>query len=196
MTDTVDQFLVVDRTRTTATGAITAVPAGYTLQSDGDGDAAWVNVPIGLAANFAEFRHDNSTDNAPIAIGAPFRFGSPAGPASAGTSITQLSSSQFQLGAIGTYRITWQASVTEAGQMSLAVSDSATPGTPVELANSIIGRATGTSQIVGNTFLTTAFVNARVELWNASGSAAALTPTPTAGGAANAWTNITFEQMA
>jgi hypothetical protein len=170
--------------------------------SGADGQGLWtlVSVPPPAAPiNFAEFLHNNTIDNAPIAIGAPFRFGgaTPAvGPASAGTTITQLSSSRFQLGAIGTYRVSWQATIDEPGQMSLALSDSATPGAPVEIPRSVRGRATGTSQIVGEVYITTAFVNARLELWNASGSPAALTPTPNGGGTLADWTNITITQTA
>jgi hypothetical protein len=193
-------YAVEVRIRDGATGLPIVPPAGYTFQSDGAGHGVWANVVIPVAppapiVNFAEFLHDNTTDNAPIAVGAPFRFGSAPGPASTGTTITQLSPSRFPLGPIGKYRVTWDASVTEAGQMALALSDLPVPAVPTEVARTRRGRATGTSQIIGNLFIQTTFANARLELWNSSGSAAALTPTPNAGGAAAAWTNITIQQV-
>jgi hypothetical protein len=194
-------YAVETRVRDGVTGLPIVPPAGYTFQSDGAGRGVWTNVVIPPAApapivNFAEFLHDNNTDNAPIANNAPFRFGSAPGPASTGTTITQLSSSRFQLGPVGKYRVTWQASVDEPGQMALAISDAPVPGVPALVLRTRAGRATGTSQISNNTFITTLFANARLELWNA-GSPAALTPTPFGGGggATPIWTNITIQQV-
>jgi hypothetical protein len=50
------------------------------------------------------------------------------------------------------------------------------------VANSVVGRATGTSQIVGMSLLTTTIVNSVLEVINPPGNSPALTITPVAGG--------------
>ena len=89
--------------------------------------------------------------------------------------ITRLTDSTFLLPTIGTYLIQFQASVTEAGQLMLRLN-----GSPV--ANSVVGRATGTSQIVGLSLITTTSPNSILEVINPPGNATALTLTPVAGG--------------
>ena len=83
--------------------------------------------------------------------------------------------SQFVLPDIGTYSITWQVSIAEAGQLVLVVNG-------VEDARTVVGRATGTSQIVGNTLLTTSTLNTTISVNNPSGNPVALTVSPMAGG--------------
>jgi hypothetical protein len=64
---------------------------------------------------------------------------------SGGTSITRSivnPTSSFVLSAIGSYQVMFQVSVNEAGQLDLTLD-----GT--ELLDTVVGRATGTSQIVG-----------------------------------------------
>ena len=51
-----------------------------------------------------------------------------------------------------------------------------------DLNDTVTGRATGTSQIVGMTVLTTTAVNSVLTVRNPAGNAAALTITPLAGG--------------
>ena len=53
----------------------------------------------------------------------------------------------------------------------------------MEIANSVVGRATGTSQIVGMSLVTTTAVNSKLTVRNPTGNSIALTLTPTAGGA-------------
>lgn len=92
-------------------------------------------------------------DNAAtVAVGASVEFPND-GPTS-GTIVRSggVSPSAFVLPAIGTYEITWQVSVTEAGQLILTLDSE---GGAIEQVDSVVGRATGTSQIVGNTFITT-----------------------------------------
>ena len=81
----------------------------------------------------------------------------------------------YVLPEIGTYSITWQVSIAEAGQLVLVVNG-------VEDARTLVGRATGTSQIIGNTLLTTSTLNTIVSLNNPSGNPVALTVSPIAGG--------------
>ena len=87
----------------------------------------------------------------------------------------------FILPAIGTYEITWQVSVDEAGQMALAFDDTGLGFTADP--NTVVGRATGTTQIVGMCFFTTSAINTKIQIQNFN-STAALTITPDAGTAA------------
>ena len=89
--------------------------------------------------------------------------------------ITRLNATQFLLPTIGTYLIQFQVSVTEAGQLMLELNGA-------EVANSVVGRATGTSQIVGLSLVTTTTANSILEVINPSGNSPALTITPVAGG--------------
>lgn len=89
--------------------------------------------------------------------------------------ITRLNSSMFLLPTIGTYLVQFQVSVTEAGQLMLRLN-----GEPI--ANSVVGRATGTSQIVGVSLVTTTSPNSILEVINPPGNSPALTITPLAGG--------------
>ena len=51
-----------------------------------------------------------------------------------------------------------------------------------DLAYTVVGRATGTSQIVGMAIVTTTTINSILTVRNPAGNAAALTITPLAGG--------------
>ena len=113
---------------------------------------------------------DNS---ATVAPGSDVHF-PPNGPI-ANTNIGRLGPSSFNLGPIGTYQILFQVSVTETGQLMLTLNGQ-------DLNDTVTGRATGTSQIVGMTVLTTTAVNSVLTVRNPAGNAAALTITPLAGG--------------
>lgn len=90
-------------------------------------------------------------------------------------SIIRLSPSSFQLTAIGTYQIMFQVSVTEAGQLDLTLNGA-------EQAYTTVGRATGISQIVGISLITTTSINSILTVRNPAGESTALTITPLAGG--------------
>jgi hypothetical protein len=77
---------------------------------------------------------------------------------------------------MGSYNVTFQVSVTEAGQLILTLDGA-------ELAYTVAGRATGASQIVGSAIVTTTAVNSVLTLRNPTGNTPALTITPSAGGA-------------
>lgn len=130
-----------------------------------------------------------SDNAATIAVGAAVLFPQD-GPASAG--ITRLSDGQFVLAEIGTYRVWWQVSVDEAGQLMLDL-DSGSGPAPV--ANSVAGRAIPTSQIVNQVLLTTTAVDSVLRVINPPGNPTALTITPIAGGthAVSAW--LIIEQL-
>lgn len=134
------------------------------------GETGSVTIGLEFADFFALMPGDNA---ATVALGAAVEFPQD-GPA-AGT-ITRVSATQFNLAAIGTYMVQFQVSVSEAGQLQLDLN-----GGPV--ANSVAGRATGTSQIVGISFITTSAINTVLRVINPAANPAALTITPLAGGA-------------
>ena len=77
---------------------------------------------------------------------------------------------------IGVYSVTFQVSVTEAGQLVLNLNGA-------ELPYTVVGRLTGTNQIVGNALVATTSVNSLLSVNNPLGESTALTITPSAGGA-------------
>ena len=129
--------------------------------------------PTGTLA-FADFFAMMPPDNpATIAAGSDITFPQN-GPTSA-SAITRISAATFNLAAVGIYQVMFQVSVSEAGQLVLTLN-----GT--EQAFTVVGRATGTSQIVGISLLTTSAPNSILTVRNPTGSAVALTITPIAGG--------------
>lgn len=143
---------------------------------------------IGSFAHFfALMPGDNS---ATVAVGGAVQF--PQSGPGGGGAITRSggsSPSVFQLAAIGSYEVTWQVSVSEAAQLMLKLNS-------VELASTVVGRATGTSQLVGSTIITTTAVNSLLEVINPSGNSAALTITPVAGGVHPVSATLTIKQLA
>jgi BclA C-terminal domain/Collagen triple helix repeat (20 copies) len=124
-------------------------------------------------SQYAEFYALMPADNAAtVGVGTAVQFPQ-AGPQNG--SITSLSASTFQLAAVGTYRVSFGVSVSEAGQLELRLNGTAVPYT-------VVGRATGTSQIVGESLVTTTTPNTVLEVINPAGNSNALTITPSAGG--------------
>ena len=124
---------------------------------------------------------DNS---ATVATGAAVAFPQD-GPASGSTLIARLGPTTFQLAAIGAYHVTFQVSVTEAGQLALTVNGS-------ELPYTVVGRATGTSQIVGVALVKTTSVNSVLSVVNPAGETTALTVTPLGGGTSPVSAHLTI----
>ena len=83
--------------------------------------------------------------------------------------------SSFNLTQIGAYQVLFQVGVNEAGQLILTLNGA-------DLAYTVVGRATGTSQIIGMTIVETTYVNSILTVRNPAGNAAELTITPLAGG--------------
>lgn len=130
--------------------------------------------PAGVIANFADFYAIMPPDNATtVAVGGDVDFPQD-GPNSSG-SITRTGPDTFSLIDVGTYLIMFQVSVTEAGQLVLTLNGQ-------ELPYTVVGRATGTSQIVGTSIITTTVATSILTVRNPSSEAAALTITPNAGG--------------
>jgi len=109
------------------------------------------------------------------------------GPTSA-TSIARTGSSTFNLAAIGTYQIMFQVSVTEAGQLILTLNGA-------DLAYTVVGRATGTSELAGMSLVTTSAINSILTVRNPAGNAAALTITPLAGGTRPVSANLVITRI-
>ena len=82
-----------------------------------------------------------------------------------------------------------QVSVDEPGQLELGLD-----GTP--LACTVVGRATGTSHLVGEFLITTSSVNDTLEVVNPAGNSTALTVTPLAGGTNPVSASLLIERVA
>jgi hypothetical protein len=151
-----------------------AGPAGATGPTGPTGPAG----PSGSSA-FAEFYALMPGDNAAtVAVGGSVQFPQN-GPTDGSSTITRLTASTFNLAAIGTYEVAFQVSVTEAGQLDLTLNSG---GGALEQANTVVGRATGTSQIWANTLIVTTVINTVLSVKNPAGESTALTITPLAGG--------------
>jgi len=129
-------------------------------------------------------------DNAAtVAAGAPVLFPR-SGPAAGG--IVGRKAAEFVLPSIGTYSVDFSVSVTEPGQLAIALDSG---DGMVELPYTVYGRATGTSQIAGDALVTTTAANSALELRNPAGNTPALTITPLAGGAQPAVASIVIKEL-
>ena len=130
--------------------------------------------PAGGVLSYADFYALMPPDNATtVAPGTDVSF--PEDGPNSGTDITRIDDDSFQLGPIGTYQVFFQVSVTEAGQLILTLNGADLPYT-------VVGRATGTSQIIGMALVETTSENSVLTVRNPDGTAEALTITPLAGG--------------
>jgi hypothetical protein len=132
---------------------------------------------------FALMPGDNA---ATVAAGAPVLFPQ-VGPTSGAGAPVAASSSTFTLPATGDYEVDCQVSVTEAGQLQLALGG-------VGLPNTVAGRATGTSQIVISTIIH-ATAGQVLSVINPAGNATALTITPIAGGTHSVSATLKIKQI-
>lgn len=140
---------------------------------------------LAYAYFFASMPADNP---ATVAVGGPVEF--PQDGAAKG--IVRVTASSFVLPAIGVYEVAWQVSVTESGQLGLALDSG---GGFVELAHTVSGRATGTSQLVGHVLIETTVVDSIVSLRNPNGGVSALTITPLAGGTSPVTAGLLIKQL-
>jgi hypothetical protein len=158
-----------------ADGSETKITAGTNVTVTGTGTIGnpyVINSISGVLA-FAEYYAIMPSDNtATIAPGEPVDF--PQNGPSSGT-ITRIDSNRFQLSDVGTYMVSWQVSINEPGQLILELND-------IQISYTVVGRATGTSQISGNSLITTTSSNSILSVINPVGNATALTLTPFAGG--------------
>lgn len=144
--------------------------------------------PSGLLAYghfFAQMPGDNSET---IAIGAPIQF--PQNGAASG--IVRANASEITLAAVGTYEVSFQASIAEAGQLAIWINGAQAAGITDR---SRAGRATGTSQISNDLLITTTAPNSRLSIVN-DASASALTLTPIAGGTGTVSASLVIKRIA
>ncbi|QJD82754.1 collagen-like protein [Cohnella herbarum] len=106
-----------------------------------------------------------------------------------GAEITRVNASSFNLATIGTYQVLFQVGVNEPGQLILTLNGA-------DLAYTVVGRATGTSQIVGIALVQTTVINSVLTVRNPAGNAAALTITPLAGGTRSVSAHLVITQIA
>jgi hypothetical protein len=138
------------------------------------------------SAQFAQFFALMPPDNAAtVAPGTDVDFPQD-GPTS--TDIARTGPSTFNLAEIGTYRVAFNVSVTEAGQLILTLNGA-------DLAYTVTGRATGTSQITGEALVQTTVVNSILTVRNPAGNSTALTITPLAGGTRPVSATLIIEQL-
>ena len=142
----------------------------------------------GGALAYAEFYALMPPDNpATVAVNADVLFPQD-GPTSA-SAITRISDSSFNLSAKGTYQVSFDVSITEAGQLVLTLN-----GT--ELDYTVVGRATGTSEITEDVLITTPATGINIlTVRNPLGNTTALTITPIAGGTRSNSASLVIEQI-
>ena len=132
--------------------------------------------PAGLSGGtdsalfFALMPPDNA---ATVAVGADVDF--PQNGPTTSTGILRASADSFTLTTPGVYRVTYQVSVTEAGQLILTLDGA-------DLAYTVAGRSTGTGQISLSTLVQTTTTAQVLTVRNPAGNSTALTITPLAGG--------------
>ena len=130
--------------------------------------------PAGGVLNYADFYALMPPDNAAtVAPGTDVSF--PQDGPNSGSDISRTGPDSFNLAQIGTYQILFEVSVDEAGQLILTLNGE-------DLAYTVVGRATGASQIVGMAIVTTTVINSILTVRNPAGNSTALTITPIAGG--------------
>ena len=180
-----------DKGETGAKGDTGAAGSNGAAGTNGTNGAAGTNGTNGsngtnAVVEYAEFFALMPPDNAAtVAPGTAVAFPQNA-PASG--SIARASPSTFTLGAIGTYRVAWSVSVSEAGQLMLALNGA-------DLAYTVAGRATGTSIISGEALVETTLVNSTLQVVNPSGNSTALTITPLAGGTRPVGASLVIERI-
>jgi hypothetical protein len=129
---------------------------------------------------------DNS---ATVAAGASVQFPHD-GPAAGG--IVRVNAVEFLLPQVGTYRVSFSVSVTEAGQLVIALDSGSGMA---QLANTVYGRATGASEITGDALSTTTQVNSVIAVRNPTGNSPALTITPIAGGTHSSVASLVIQRL-
>ena len=143
--------------------------------------------PAGGVLGFADFFALMPPDNAAtVAPGTDVSF--PQDGPNSGSGIARSGPDSFNLAEIGTYQVLFQVSVTEAGQLILTLNGE-------DLAYTVAGRATGTSQIVGMAIVETTVINSVLTVRNPEGTAAALTITPLAGGTRPVSAHLVITQL-
>lgn len=150
----------------------------------GSPGAAGMNGVSDFAHFFALMPPDNA---ATIASGTDVDFPQD-GPSSGSGLITRTSANAFNLAQIGVYMITFQVSITEAGQLILTLNGA-------DLSYTVVGRQTGTSQITNTCLVQTTSINSILTVRNPVGNFPALTISPLAGGTRPVSASLTILQL-
>ena len=130
-------------------------------------------IPGGVLS-YADFYALMPGDNsATIAVGTDVQF--PNNGPITGTNITRLTASTFNLNSIGSYLIQFQVSINEPAQLCVALNLAEVPYT-------IVGRSTGTTQLVGVCIINTTTINTVISIRNPASETTTLTITPFGGG--------------
>lgn len=133
----------------------------------------------GGALDFADFYALMPSDNpSTVAVGGNVNFPQD-GPSSGTGLIARLGPDTFNVTNIGVYQILFQVSVDQAGQLVITLDSG---GGPIQLPYTIVGRTTGTTQIVGMALVQTSVSNSVLSISNPTGNSTPLTITPLAGG--------------
>lgn len=127
---------------------------------------------VDFALFYALMPFDNS---ATVGAGSHLQLPQDGPTSGGGITRTNASASEFTLAAIGTYEVAFQVSVDQPGQLVIALNGD-------DVAATVVGRAVGTTQIVGHTLVETTIANTVLTLGNPGGNSPALTITPIAGG--------------
>ncbi|PFH66995.1 collagen-like protein [Bacillus thuringiensis] len=163
------------------TGATGLQGSTGTTGLQGSTGATGLQGPTGATGgvlDFADFYALMPPDNAAtVAVGGDVDF--PRDGPFNGLGIARTGADTFNLSVIGTYQVLFQVSVSEAGQLVLTLDSGAGA---VELTYTVVGRATGTSQIVGMVLVQTSVINSILTVRNPASESTALTITPLAGG--------------
>jgi hypothetical protein len=106
--------------------------------------------------DYADFFALQGTDNGTIFGGSAINFPNNG---SISTGIVRTGPSTFQLSTIGTYLVQFQVGVVQGAQLQLALN-----GSP--LSETVVGRATGTTQIIGASLVTTLTPNSILQVIN------------------------------
>jgi hypothetical protein len=141
----------------------------------------------GGVLSYADFYALMPDDNAtPITPGSDVAF--PQNGIIANANIGRTSDTEFLLNTAGTYLIMWNATVAEAGQLTLTVND-------VEYPSTVVGKGAADGEIVGFTIINTTG-GATITVRNPVVNATNLTLTPNAGGTAPVSAHLTIVQLA
>ena len=142
---------------------------------------------LGGVLSFADFYALMPPDNsATVAPGTDVSF--PQDGPNSGANISRTGDSSFNLSSIGTYQILFQVGTTEAGQLLLTLNNE-------DLAYTVVGRATGTSQIMGIALVETTETDSILTVRNPAVNTPALTITPLAGGARTVYAHLVIMQI-
>jgi len=87
-----------------------------------------------------------------------------------------------------TYEVSFNVSVSEAGQLIVTLNGA-------DLAYTVVGRATGTSGITGQVLVSTSVVNSILTIRNPAGNSTALTVTPLASGSRPVSASIIIKEI-